>query len=770
MSDIINVNYEKSDVDNVIPIIKKETLDNISKVVKSKIKDSFPEPTFSENAIRVLERRYLRKDSEGNVIETPKEMLIRVARNIASAELLYDEKADTDAKTKEFYNLMATRDFMPNSPTLMNAGRNLQQLSACFVLPVNDSMESIFQAVKDTAMIHKSGGGTGFSFSRIRPKNDVVKTTKGISSGPLSFMEVFDTATETIKQGGTRRGANMAILNVDHPDIMDFITAKENNNKLNNFNISVGITDKFMKTLFKDEEYSLINPHTKKSAGKLKASEVFDKIVEMAWKNGEPGVVFLDSINKDNPTPKLGRIESTNPCGEQPLLPYEACNLGSINLSNMVKGTNGSSIIDYEKLEKVIYSSVNFLDNVIDKSKFPLKKIHQMVAGNRKIGLGIMGFADMLIKLGIAYNSEEAIKKVEEIMSFIDEKAKEASLKLAEKRGTFKNYKESKWDRMNLPLRNATVTTIAPTGTISIIAGCSSGIEPLFAISFIRYVMDKDELVEVNPVFESLAKEMDFYNERLMKKIAKAGTLKNIKEIPDKIKKVFVTAHEISPEWHIRIQGAFQKHTDNAVSKTINFPNKATTEDVRKTYLLAYKLGCKGVTVYRDGSREEQVLNIGSINKIDKMYGKILPRPRPDEVIGFTKKVKIGCGNLYITVNSDETGICEVFTNTGKAGGCASQSEATARVISVAIRSGIALNEIVDQLKGIRCPSCIRKKGVTTLSCPDSIARAIESVHKELEIKEVETISKPLCPECSSELETGEGCMVCRNCGYSKCE
>jgi len=775
MSEIVNVNFDKRPFGNVIPVIKKETMGSVEQVLKDKTKDKFPEPILSENALRVLERRYLRKDLEGNVIETPKEMFLRVARNIASAELLYDVKADVEAKAEEFYHLMVNKDFMPNSPTLMNAGRNLQQLSACFVLPVNDSMESIFQAVKDTALIHKSGGGTGFSFSRIRPKNDVVKTTKGISSGPLSFMEVFDVATETIKQGGTRRGANMAILNVDHPDILDFITAKENNNKLNNFNLSVGVTDSFMKAVFDDEMYPLVNPHTKKIVKKLKAREVFDLIVKMAWKNGEPGIIFIDNINKANPTPQLGKIESTNPCGEQPLLPYEACNLGSINLANIVKGTNGDSVIDYDKLEKVIYSVVNFLDNVIDKSKFPLKKIHQMVEGNRKIGLGVMGFADMLIKLGIPYDSEEALEVAEKIISFIDKKAKETSMKLAEKRGTFKNYKGSMWEKLNMPLRNATVTTIAPTGTISIIAGCSSGIEPLFAVSFIRYVMDKDELIEVNPLFERMSRERKFYSEGLMKKIAKSGSVRGIKGIPDDIKKVFITAHEISPEWHIRIQSAFQKYTDNAVSKTINFPNHSSEDDVRKAYLLAYELGCKGVTVYRDGSRQEQVLNIGKVNKGEQTYGRIIPRPRPDEITGFTKKEKVGCGNLYITVNSDEKGICEVFTNTGKAGGCASQSEATARVISVALRAGIDLDEVVDQLKGIRCASCIRKSGVSALSCPDAIARALRTVHEELGIDDNidnvdRVLTSPLCPECNSVLAIGEGCMVCNSCGYSKCE
>jgi len=755
---------------------------------------------ISENCLKVLEKRYLMKDVNGRVIETPEEMFRRVARCIAEADRLYGYSEEDVRKTEElFYDIMTNFEFMPNSPTLMNAGKDLGQLSACFVLPVEDSMESIFDAIKNTALIHKSGGGTGFSFSRLRPKNSVVRSTGGISSGPVSFMKVFNAATQAVKQGGTRRGANMGILRVDHPDIVEFIKCKENDKEITNFNISVALTEDFMRRVIEDEEYDLIDPHTKMKKGRLKAREVFNLIVEMAWKNGEPGIIFIDRINKSNPTPKLGEIESTNPCGEQPLLPFESCNLGSINLSKVVIGPQEKKEIDWEKLKRLVHIGVHFLDNVIDMNKFPLKEIEENTKKTRKIGLGVMGWADMLIQLGIPYNSDEAIELGERLMAFIEKEARVKSTQLAEERGVFPAFDESIYAGLE-KRRNATLTTIAPTGTISIISNASSGIEPLFAISYFRNVMDNDKLIEVNSLFEEIAKQEGFYSRKLMETIAERGSIKDIEEIPDRYKKIFVTAHDIAPIWHIRMQAAFQRHTDNAVSKTVNFPFNATKEDVREVYMLAYKLGCKGVTIYRDKSREEQVLNINSNEIIKKQQSHanssgdaickekaVAPRPRPIVTTGTTTKVSTGCGNLYITINVDDDGLpFEVFIQMGKAGGCAaSQLEAIGRLVSLALRSGVENKKIIDQLRGIRCPSPSWEKGGRIFSCADAIARVLElrlgngKMHhnsEELERHSPHTMIEDklgnvvgVCPDCGAALRHEEGCVVCRSCGYSKC-
>ena len=561
------------------------------------------------NALSVLERRYLQKDDRGNVIETPAQMFRRVAKTIAVVDALYDKSVDLKKIEEEFYGVMTRLEFLPNSPTLMNAGTEIGQLSACFVLPVPDSIEGIFDALKHMALIHKSGGGTGFSFSNLRPKGDVVQSTKGIASGPVSFMRIFNIATEVIKQGGRRRGANMGILRVDHPDIFEFITAKEKEGVLDNFNISVGVTDSFMEALEKGEKYDLINPRTGEAVKSVKAEEVFDLIVIMAWRTGDPGLVFLDEINRHNPTPHVGRIESTNPCGEVPLLPYESCNLGSINLSKMVRDGE----IDWDKLRRTVRIGIHFLDNVIDANKYPLPQIEKMTKANRKVGLGVMGFAEMLAKLGIPYDSDEGIATAEKVMSFISEEARKKSVELGEERGSFPNFEGSVWDKKGYSaMRNATVTSIAPTGTISIIAGTSSGIEPFFAISYVRNVMGT-QLLEINPVFEEIARERGFYSSELMTKVARSGSIQGIKKIPPDVRRVFVTALDIAPEWHVKMQATFQKYTDNAVAKTVNLPNEATLEDVRKIFLLAYKLKCKGITVYRYGSKSEQVLTIGSV-------------------------------------------------------------------------------------------------------------------------------------------------------------
>ncbi len=799
---------------------------------------------LSENAVKVLEKRYLTKDETGKLLEDPEGMFKRVAKAIAGADASYATASELKTIEKEFFEMMANLEFLPNSPTLMNAGRPLGQLSACFVLPIEDTMEGIFDTIKNAALTHKSGGGTGFSFSRLRAKGASVNSTGGIASGPISFMKVFNAATEAVKQGGTRRGANMGVLRVDHPDIREFITCKQDNKDITNFNISVAVTEEFMLAAGKGLMYDLIDPKTQKVVRQENAKEIFELIVSNAWNNGEPGIIFIDRLNKDNVTPELGEIESTNPCGEQPLLPYEACNLGSINLSIMTKNSGDKADVDYEWLGDVVRKAVHFLDNVIEVNKYPLPQIDEMTRGTRKIGLGVMGWADLLCKLNLAYNSQKAINLAEKVMHFIQDEARKASIRLAEQKGVFPLFEKSIFKELGVRVRNATVTTIAPTGTLSIIAGCSSGIEPIFAISYIRNVMDNDELIEVNPLFKEISSAEGFYSHDLMRRIAKKGSINDFPEIPKQMRDVFVTAHDISPEWHVKMQASFQKYTDNAVSKTVNLSHDATIEDVKAVFELAYRTYCKGVTIYRDGSRDMQVLNIDKVKgkeegKADSETGdtqvgdkgfRISPRPRPDITTGFTEKVRIGCGNLYITVNYDEQGICEVFTNTGRAGGCPSQSEATSRLVSIALRSGIDVKSIVEQLKGIRCPSTIRQKDLKVMSCPDAIGRLIEKVSKlqnsngndnsngnsnrtknenvfeDVEghsmnaprptancstecntcaMKDICTSSEKAadassdsinelllmvqCPECGKPVEHEGGCVICRRCGFSKC-
>ncbi|MFH1701085.1 MAG: vitamin B12-dependent ribonucleotide reductase [Candidatus Zixiibacteriota bacterium] len=752
-------------------------------------------PQLTENALKVLERRYLAKDGKGNIIETPEGLFRRVARTISAPDQMYGATQEEIKKTEDtFYDLMANLEFMPNSPTLMNAGRPLGQLSACFVLPIDDSMESIFTTVKNTALIHKSGGGTGFAFSRLRPANSVVASTSGVASGPISFMKVINAATEAVKQGGTRRGANMGVLRVDHPDIEGFINCKDDLSELTNFNISVAITDAFMYAVESNSEYDLIDPRTEKpfvrdgQIVRLMAREVFDQIVDHAHSTGEPGVMFIDQMNSENPVSQVGLYESTNPCGEQPLLPYESCNLGSINLFKMLRAVvdpdNTHSMyryeVDWEKLDETVCKAVHFLDNVIDANRYPLPEIDAMTKSNRKIGLGVMGWADMLIMMGIKYDSPDAFDLAEKIMTRINYIGHEESKKLSAQRGRFPLWERSEYyqNGQGNEIRNSTVTTIAPTGTISIISSCSSGIEPLFAVSYVRNVMDNTKLIEVNPIFEKMARERGFYSEELMERIAETGSIQEFDEIPRDIKDIFITSHDVAPTDHVRMQAVWQKYTDNAVSKTINLPHEATIEDVREAYLTAFKLGCKGVTVYRDGCRANQVLSTGNTDKKDKESEQPMSKKtakilnRPEDLQGITTKIKTGYGNLYVTVNTLNGKPFEVFAQIGKSGySTMADTEAICRMISLGLRSGIPVDRIVKQLKGIGGASPVFGNGGLISSIPDAIAIVL---HKNFgdgkTIKHNTTdLGTEFCPDCGMRIEHESGCLVCRSCGYSKC-
>jgi len=736
---------------------------------------------LTPQALKILEKRYLLKDKKGEVKESPQELLRRVARAIAQAERLFGgSHRDAERWEEEFYRMMDHLYFLPNSPCLMNAGTELGQLAACFVLPIEDSMESIFQALKEAAIIHKSGGGTGFSFSKLRPRGDMVKSTAGVSSGPLSFIKVFDAATEEIKQGGKRRGANMAVLSASHPDILEFIRAKERPGHLTNFNLSVAISDSFMEALEEGKDWPLVNPRNGQKTKTIPAREILTLACRMAWKGGDPGFLFLDRVNRYNPTPTLGEIESTNPCGEQPLLPHESCILGSINLSTMFK--DGS--IDWELLQDTVIKGVRFLDNVIEVNNYPLSVIKEKTLLTRKIGLGIMGFADLLIKLGIPYASTQARDLAIKIMAFIQYHSKKASAALATERGSFPLYTESvyaqgplldflhayqaphlDWEALvaeirEKGIRNAATTTIAPTGTISLIAGVSSGIEPIFALAYRRRMME--ETVEyVHPLVKEVLGELE---PEAWNKVLEEGKAQGL-DINLQLKKVLATAYEIPHRDHVEMQAAFQTFTDNAVSKTVNLPHNATLQDVEEVYLLAYQLGCKGITVFRDKSRD-QVITAGREEEGFK------PRPRPQVTRGATWKIRTGCGNLYVTINEDRYGLCEVFSQMGKTGGCAaSQLEATSRLISLALRSGIAVEALLKQLQGIRCPMPSWDEGEQVLSCPDAIAKAIV---RHLKLTQGWQEREPsghggLCPECGHLLIPGEGCVTCPHCGYSPC-
>jgi ribonucleoside-diphosphate reductase alpha chain len=792
MQDLIAPSYEE-----IITEVKKKVGE------RPEIDESLAKGEWTDQALKVLGERYLVKNDNLEAIETPEDMVWRVAWEIASAEGRWGAKRkDVEALAKDFYKLMVSREFLPNSPTLMNAGTgNGLQYSACFVLPVEDSMEGIFDALKYQAIIHKTGGGTGFSFTRLRPNGSIVKTSSGTASGPVSFMRIFDAATNEVKQGGKRRGANMGIIRVDHPDILEFIHCKEEGG-ITNFNISVAVTDKFIDAYYKDEEYELVSPKTKEVTGTLSARKVFDEIADGAWRTGDPGLIFIDRINAGtaNPIPALGPIESTNPCGEQPLYPFDACNLGSIFLTYFVKEAGGKKEVDWAKLKKVTHQAVRFLDNVIEVNPYPLPQIRKTVFNSRRVGLGVGGWADMLISLGIAYDSDEAMVLGEKIMKTIQKEAVDESRDLAKVRGPFLLWPVSIY-REEPPRRNSTVTTIAPTGTISIIAGASSGIEPMFAIAYQHIVKDKHldrKLSFVNPEFEKVARERGFWSDELKAKVGEKGVIRDIPEIPEDVRKVFGTAHEMDIEWHIKTQSAFQKYTENAVSKTINLRHDATVDDVKKAYLMAWETNCKGITIFRDGSKGAQVLNLG-VKKEEAKDGAPVQtqiiQDRPVRVDGATYKIITPLGSAFITVNQDAGGNpFEVFITIGKAGSeVAAMAEALGRMISTTLRFGNHLppreraREIVEQLRGIGGSRSVGFGPNKIRSLPDAVAKAlslhfgfgagteshqmpqqiqVEELPKEVELEKVGDI----CPSCGSPaLVYEEGCAKCHACGHSEC-
>ncbi len=838
--------------------------------------EDLPSADLSENARIIMAKRYLKKNEEGEPIEEPEQMFWRVARTVAEADRAYGaSNGAIDALAREFYRLMATRLFEPNSPTLMNAGRPLGQLSACFVLPVSDSLsngkDGIYDTLRAMALVHQSGGGTGFAFSRLRPKNDVVKSTMGVASGPVSFMKLYDGSTEVVKQGGTRRGANMGILRVDHPDIREFITCKSDVTQVTNFNISVAITDAFMEAVKAGERYELKSPRSGEVVGTEDANEIFDLIIHGAWATGEPGVFFIDEANRYNPVPELGSYEATNPCGEQPLLAYDVCNLGSVNVGMFARtdapaDASMDERIDWEAFRNTVHLATHFLDNVIDANNYPLAEIDALAKKIRRIGLGIMGWADLLIRVGVPYDSDEAIALARTVMGFVEEEARNASERLAETRGTFPAWKKSIWGpdrtaarvdgervRPMRKLRNSNITTVAPTGTISIFADCSGGIEPLFAVAFMRNQAGA-LMPDVNRDFVRMAKSDGWYSDELMERIAEEGHI-HFDDVPADVQRLFVTSHDVTPDWHIRMQAAFQERTDSAISKTCNFPQDATEDDVREIYLKAHALRCKGVTVYRDGSRPMQVLSTGKTGKEAAAAGaggpksqktadleaaladareenhrlnqemdavrarlqeleikhqkRLHKRKRPDVLTGTTRKMRSPLGDMYVTVNEDEDGKpFEVFTTLGKAGGAAmADAEAIGRLISLALRSGIPMLDVINQLRGISCDRAVGIGPNKVLSVPDAIGQVLqahmmekEGIQEELPIGTAGARKNPViaprvappaatqsqlqanldyydpgdsflgtCPECSSDLQFAEGCVKCLSCGYSEC-